>query len=453
MELDVDSVIPIPTGYRPPAQGWPNAMRPTLGDIPRKSEPQRGSAHRGGSHAARGATALRHYFRFPIATSATFDWNAQMKALSLLLLGWWSVANAAPPVVSNIRASQRPGTKLVDIYYDLSDADGDLQLVQLAASSDAGLTYGLPCVSLSGHIGANISAGTNRKITWNAGADWNGNWVPQCRVRVTAHDGTTPPAPPGMAYIPGGPFQMGDNLDGMGDAMPVRNVQVDTFFMDKTEVSKELWQSVQTWGNANGYSIGGGSAFGVGHPAQSITWYDMVKWCNARSQKEGLTPCYYTDLAQTVVYTSGNVNVENTMVKWTVNGYRLPTEAEWEKAARGGATGLRYPWGDSITTSNANYGYNAGATTTTVSSYPANAYGLYDMAGNIWEWTWDWYSGSYYGSPESLTNPHGPVSGSNRLLRGGYWGSGAYYCRAGCRADSSDPSNSYGYIGFRSVRR
>ncbi|MDP3848885.1 MAG: SUMF1/EgtB/PvdO family nonheme iron enzyme [Luteolibacter sp.] len=266
---------------------------------------------------------------------------------------------------------------------------------------------------------------------------------------MTAHDGTTPPAPPGMAYIPGGPFQMGDNLDGLTDAMPVHNVQVAAFFMDKTEVSKELWQSVQTWGNANGYSIGGGSANGAGHPAHSMSWYNMVKWCNARSQKEGLTPCYYTDAAQNVIYKSGDVNVQNTWVKWNASGYRLPTEAEWEKAARGGSTGLRYPWGNSITTSNANYSSGG---TTPVGSYPANGYGLFDMAGNIWEWTWDWYSGSYYGSPESTDNPPGPASGSDRVLRGGSWSTVSSNCRAAFRYSYS-PGGSYYGLGFRPVRR
>jgi formylglycine-generating enzyme required for sulfatase activity len=389
-----------------------------------------------------------------------FCWNDRMKTLSVLLLGLWSLASGAPPVVSNIRAAQRPGTKLVDIYYDLSDADGDLQLVQVAASSDAGLTYGIPCVSLSGHVGAGISLGANRKITWNAGADWNGNWVPQCRVRVTAHDGTTPPAPPGMAYIPGGPFQMGDNLDGMTDAMPVHNVQVDAFFMDKTEVTKELWQSVQTWGNANGYLIGGSSFKDTGHPVEGLNWFEAVKWCNARSQKEGLTPCYYTDAAQTDIYKVGNVNVLNTMVKWTASGYRLPTEAEWEKAARGGATGLRYPWGNSITTYDANY-YASGNPwqtgsqpwTCLVVSYPENGYGIFNIAGNVWELTWDLYSSTYYGTADSITNPYGPTSGANRVVRGGSWDRDSSGCRSAYRNNSSPYDYYSKHFGIRTVRR
>lgn len=396
-----------------------------------------------------------------------------MKAVALSLLALITIAHAAPPVISNIRVSQRPGTKLVDVYYDLADADGDLQLIQMAASSDGGLTYGLPCVTLSGHVGANVSPGTNRKITWNAGTDWNGNWVPQCRVRVTAHDGTTPPAPSGMAYIPSGPFQMGDNLDGLTDAMPVHNVQVDAFFIDKTEVTKELWQSVQTWGNANGYSIGGGSAKDVKYPVHSVTWYDAAKWCNARSQKEGITPCYYTDTAQTVIYKSGSMNLDNSMVKWIASGYRLPTEAEWEKAARGGTTGQRFPWGNTISHSNANYlatddypydvsqliwsfhpafavgGYPY---TAPVGSFAPNAFGLYDVIGNAYEWCWDLYSSSYYGSPDSLNNPAGPVSASNRILRGGYWAHGANACRVSSRL-STGPSTSGDSTGFRAVRR
>ena len=390
-----------------------------------------------------------------------------MKTLSVLLLGLWTVASAAPPVVSNIRVSQRPGTKLVDIYYDVADADGNLQLIQVAASSDAGLTYSLPCSSLTGAVGTGVALGTNRHIVWDAGADWNGNWVPQCRVRVTAHDGTTPPAPPGMAYIPTGPFQMGDNLDGVTDAMPVHIVQVDGFFMDKYLVTKELWQSVQTWANNNGYSINTGAWRDTGHPVNSISWYDAVKWCNARSQQEGLTPCYYTDAALTLIYKSGNTDIDNTMVKWTANGYRLPTEAEWEKAARGGATGLRFPWGDTISHNQANFNnygnesYQTGTTgyhptygggTSPVGSFAANAYGLFDMAGNLWEWNWDWWSGSFYGTPESLANPKGPVSGSYRVMRGGLFTSKASYCRVSDH-DYTYAPDARGDYGFRTVRK
>jgi formylglycine-generating enzyme required for sulfatase activity len=367
---------------------------------------------------------------------------------------------AAPPVVSNIRASQRPGTKLVDIYYDVTDADGDAQLVQVAASGDAGLTYTIPCVTLSGAVGAGVTPGANRHIVWNAGADWNGNFVPQTKVRVTAFDGTTPPAPPGMAYIPPGTFQMGDNLDGMTEAMPVRNVHVDGFFIDKTEVTKELWQTVQIWAvNGNGYSIAAGAFKGHNHPVHTINWYDAVKWCNARSQKEGLTPCYYTDAAQTILYKSGNVNIENAWVKWDATGYRLPTEAEWEKAARGGRTGQRYPWGNTIGTTEANYSFSGNPWvtgtqpyTSPVGSWVANDYGLFDMAGNLWEWTWDWHGSFYYGSPGSDINPLGPSSSTSRVLRGGDWNYPATGCRVAHRYSFS-PSYAGGGWCFRTVRR
>ena len=119
---------------------------------------------------------------------------------------------------------------------------------------------------------------------------------------------------------------MGDNLDNDTSGMPLNN-----FFMDRFEVTRELWESVKTWGNGHGYGIGGGGYKGPGHPVHSMTWYDAVKWCNARSEKDGRTPCYYTDTAQTTasIYKTGSTNITNAMVKWNADGYRLPTEAEW----------------------------------------------------------------------------------------------------------------------------
>jgi formylglycine-generating enzyme required for sulfatase activity len=393
-----------------------------------------------------------------------------MKSPCLALLLSAALAQAAsPPVVSNIRPSQIAGTKNVQILYDVSDADGDALTITIQISGDAGLTYTIPATALSGHIGANVSPGNNRSIIWNAGVDWNGQLVTTAKVRIAASDGTFPAPPPGMAYIPSGPFQMGGNLDGMTDALPTHNVQVDAFFMDRTEVSKELWQSVQSWSTAHGYTgLSAGTFAAAGHPVQTITWYDMVKWCNARSEKENLTPVYYTDLAQTVVYRTGNVNLTNALVKWTANGYRLPTEAEWEKAARGGPLGKRYPWGDTIAGSQANYSGSgdpfeaAGTPTTPVGYYNgsqvpagvdmANGYGLYDMSGNVWEWCWDWYDATYYGNAAANNNPRGPAAAqSYRVPRGGAW-FGSTYDLLCARRFANAPGNAVVIYGFRCVR-
>jgi formylglycine-generating enzyme len=244
--------------------------------------------------------------------------------------------------------------------------------------------------------------------------------------------------------------------------------------MDRYEVTKALWDDVYNWAITHSYSFEyGAQGKASSHPAYMMTWYDAVKWCNARSEKENRTPAYYTEAGLNVRYRSGQVDVQTNWVNWS-SGYRLPTEAEWEKAARGGASGHRFPWSDvdTITQSRANYysywsggvpydPYDVNPTsgyhptfatggipyTSPVGYFAANGYGLYDMAGNVWEWCWDWY-GSY--SSGSQTDPRGPASGSNRVPRGGSWNNDANCCRTAYRSYDF-PTIRLNFLGFRSV--
>ncbi|HTL55449.1 MAG TPA: formylglycine-generating enzyme family protein [Candidatus Limnocylindrales bacterium] len=284
--------------------------------------------------------------------------------------------------------------------------------------------------------------------------------------RVVALTATAPSnVPPTMVLIPAGTFEMGDFFnEGASYEVPVHEVYVSAFYLEKYEVTKALWDQVITWSATNGYTYDyPGAGKGPNHPVQGIDWYDMVKWCNARSQMEGLIPACYIDSQLTQVYRTGHFAP---FVNWNA-GYRLPTEAEWEKAARGGATGHRFPWSDvdTITHSQANYfsdsrysydvsptrgfnpAFNDGATpyTSPVGSFAPNGYGLYDMAGNVWEWCWDW-AGNYPSDPQ--TDPRGPDTGTTRVGRGGNWDFYAEHCRVAYRYGNS-PDYLASNIGFR----
>ena len=257
---------------------------------------------------------------------------------------------------------------------------------------------------------------------------------------------------------------MGDQsnpLVGYSDERPVHTVYVSEFYIAKYETTKELWDAVRAWGMADGrgytdLSVGGSK--GANHPVHTVSWYDMVKWCNARSEMENLTPCYYTDSAQTLIYKTGSVDIDNTMVKWSANGYRLPTEAEWEKAARGTLVGKNFPWGDEISQSQANYynhpiyGVGLYPQTSPVGSFaPEPNYGLYDMAGNMEEWCWDWYLSNYYNTSPS-TDPTGPVTGTQRIVRGGWYGRNASWCRVSDRYSNPPTYKSIYSMAFRLAR-
>ena len=277
----------------------------------------------------------------------------------------------------------------------------------------------------------------------------------------------------GFALIPAGSFEMGDSFnEGCSDERPVHTVTVSAFYMGRYEITNDEMIEVMQWAydnskitvsassirNATGDEqkllhldesqcriAWSGRAFGLklakgsGYPCVEVTWYGAVAYCNYRSEKEGLTPCY---------------DLSDWSCNWSANGYRLPTDAEWEKAARGGAAGHRFPWSDTDTIqhnranyrSTSDYSYDTSLTrgdhpnyddgvsplTSPVGSFPLNGYGLYDMAGNVWEWVWDLHDSNYYSvSPE--VDPRGPSSGSYRVVRSGRWGYDASSCRVAGR--------------------
>jgi formylglycine-generating enzyme required for sulfatase activity len=373
--------------------------------------------------------------------------------------------NAAPPTITTQPAST-------------TITSGSTATLSVVATGTAPLSYqwyqGAVGITTS-PVGANSESFTTPALTatttyWvrvsNVAAGVN-----SALATVTVAAVTTPT---GFSLIPAGAFTMGDALDGASDA-PTHTVNVSAFYMAQNLVTKEQWDSVRTWAVSNGYSdLVSGAGKASNHPVQAISWFQMVKWCNARSQQEGLTPVYYTNDAQTTVYNTGEVYPTNAQVKWTANGYRLPTESEWEKAARGGLSGKRFPWGDTISHDQANYyassaysydlsgavnnyyryhpTYETGSTpyTSPVGSFAANGYGLYDMAGNVEQWCWDWYGASTY--VNGATDPRGANSGRFRVFRGGSWVSYAGYCRVASRGNGNTPNYAYYSIGFRVAR-
>lgn len=272
-----------------------------------------------------------------------------------------------------------------------------------------------------------------------------------------------------MVSIPAGNFLFGDSNDGISYAKPVKTINVSGYCVDRYETTHDLWKTVHDWATApargaNIYTFDnpgtrGADGNGTDVPVTTVNWYDTVKWLNARSEMEGLTPAYYTDALHTTVYRTGRADLANDRVNWTGNGYRLPTEAEWEKAARGGLVANRWPWGNDPADPNlvdpALANYNEGRVTS-VGIYPSNGYGLYDMAGNVWEWTWNWWVDDYNHASVITTDPVGPDSPIAadkifRVRRGGGYAYGAMFLRNAERMGRA-PTYIANYFGFRSIR-
>jgi formylglycine-generating enzyme required for sulfatase activity len=379
-----------------------------------------------------------------------------------------------------------------------------VSLVAFVLSGGRGLA-GCPSADLTGDCFVDFEDFALMANQWLNSRDWND-------VNTLANQWLTtdPCVPADMAYIPDGDFEMGDTFsEGVSNELPVHTVRLDSFCMGKYEVTNAQYCAYLNSALGSSIYLSGAIVYGTGNnqaycgistsdyyysqieyndvsgtfsvrskgvrdmsddPMLMVSWYGAVAYCNWRSQQEGKEQCY---------------NLSTWACNFNKHGYRLATEAEWEYAARGGLSGRRFPWGDTISHSQANYYswwpvggtpyfyydvsptpdfhpiWNDGISPYTYtspvgffdgslrqktdfnwaasqSSYQttsgANGYGLYDMAGNVWEWCNDWYSSTYYGTaPYPHVNPTGPASGNTRVLRGASYDADAITCRVAFR--------------------
>ena len=268
--------------------------------------------------------------------------------------------------------------------------------------------------------------------------------------------------PDDMVLVQGGSFDMGDHFgEGEDNELPVHYVNLSAYYINQYEVTQLEYETLI--GSNPSYEDGG---IGDARPVNNVSYYDIMVYCNSLSMNEGLTPCYTIDGSTDPadwgnVPTSSDATWNAVVCDFSVTGYRLPTEAEWEYAAKGGASWedhnryagcieeadlTNYGWYNANNGSHGTPGYGC----KDVGTKLANQLGLYDMSGNLWEWCYDWSSSDYNGS-SSVNNPTGPVSGLYRIARGGGWYNSANNLRSAYRGFSL-PYDGHLFLGFRLVR-
>ena len=398
---------------------------------------------------------------------------------------------AANPVVSNVRALQRAGTSLLDITYDLADADTSSNItVSVEISTNNGVAWFVPASSnLTGAVGTNnVTPGNNRIIIWDGGRELPPHLFPMMKAKITADD--TPPkiymiidlsggpsapyylvsylaeVPSGgwsdtyktyklvMRKIPKGTFTMGgrstDYPGAADDGLHSVTLTKD-FYIGVFEVTQRQWEFVM--GNKPSYFTN--ATYYATRPVERVSYYDIRE----KPTNSAITPNWPA---------SSQVQADSFMgmlrAKTGLSTFDLPTESQWEYACRAGTdTALNTGYNLTNTSSDVHmglagrYSYNGGSgsiqngdtsvATAKVGSYLPNAWGLYDMHGNVWEWCLDW-NGTY---PGTVTDPFGAASGSYRVRRGGSWDSLVYDCRSAYRFGNIPSDRSNG-IGFRAAR-
>jgi formylglycine-generating enzyme required for sulfatase activity len=403
-------------------------------------------------------------------------------------------ASAAIPEVSNVTAVQRPGTKLVDITYTVTDADGDALKIRVEVSDNAGVLYSVPAFALTGAIGDNVTPGVGKTIVWDAGVDWDGEYSDQMRVKVIATDTLGFPGLEWGNEIPPGGFLMGQDGGAEGSG-PSRHVNIPwSFWMSKFEIRNDQYTEflnialaagrVTRNGTTTSVKAVGGHWTGVPAAAELIQLGDAndIRWNVNNFEVVGgktnfpVTVTWYGAVAFATQY-----------------GYDLPTDAEWEKAARGPDNDDQdehwlYPWGNTLTGGYANYWYSRDpyesgpmGSSASVGKTPAgyyngnqtplgpdtkNGYGLYDLVGNVREWTRSVLTATEtYPQAEALAdNIHSlPNPDSSRVTRGGdhttssqtsYGDIRVWFRKTLVRTTYSLGSNwEQNVVGFRVVRR
>jgi len=382
------------------------------------------------------------------------DREGDMKRILMLFIVLLTVQINAQ-TISNMRWSKDPDCGYYKIIYDINGKTNDGFTIELTASNGK-----QELKNPKGMSGRGISelcfVGKDNIIFWNPRIlgykDEEWNFTLNFRFRFYGIHNflgykdeewnfTLNLKKTNFVFVEGGTFLMGSNDSDR--EKPVHTVKLSSFYIDKYEVTQKEWKEIM--GDNPSYYRGDDL------PVESVSWFDAIAYCNKKSFKEGLTPCYsYLDYGSNPDKWPQNWNKldgNHTKINFNckANGYRLPTEAEWEYAAKGGIQSKGYIFSGSNDANTVAWFENNAIQTHKIGTKKPNELGLYDMSGNVGEWCWDIY-GDYPSGP--CTNPQGASSGTSRVTRGGHW----YYHATVANRSYVYATDSYSLIGLRVCR-
>ena len=330
-----------------------------------------------------------------------------IKLVFFLLLSVFTAVCSFGQTVSNVDAYQEGKNIIITYDTDKAGSVGDVY-----CSTDGGRTWGEPLRQVTGDVNKQVPAGGHR-IVWDVLAEREKLAGANICFKVVANSGkfTVNGVSFEMVRVEGGTFRMGATAEqedeAWDDEMPVHSVTLSSYYIGKTEVTQALWQAV--------VGSNPSRSRGADLPVENVSWDDCQEFIRKLNALTG-------------------------------QHFRLPTEAEWEFACRGGNNSRGYKYsGSNNLGSVAWYDGNSGNRTHSVATKSSNELGIYDMSGNVWEWCADWY-GDY--SSGAQTNPRGPLSGLLRVIRGGCWDYGVGGCRSSCRG-SNNLAGRYISVGLR----